>query len=94
MADRARAIPENKLQGFDRKVKKQGRKLGMTRILPAPWSLSGRMYKICTLLSTGFVDNAARSAEGAARKATAGAAFGRATARLWGDGNDVEKGPG
>ncbi len=82
--------PEKKLQVSDWTVKKSGRKLGMTRILPAGARLSRRIYKICTLLSTGFVDNGIPSAQAAPRKALAGAAFAGGTARHWESVNDVQ----
>jgi hypothetical protein len=49
------------------------------------------MYKICTLLSTGFVDSLPRAAEAAPPEALAGAGFGAADVRHWESVNDVEK---
>jgi hypothetical protein len=46
-----------KLQRIDSLNYLAGAKLGIASFLPAWTLLSDRMYKICTLLSTGFVDN-------------------------------------
>ena len=62
-------------QPIDKFEKKVGAKLGIATFLPALPRLSDRMYKICTLLSTGFVDNRATRPSAAARKALCGAGF-------------------
>jgi hypothetical protein len=52
------------------------------------FSLSGRrlsagIYKICTLLSTSFVENIAEGNHATARKALSGAVFGASAAAHW-----------
>ena len=57
-------------------------------IFRAPARLSEPIYKICTLLSTGFVDNRVPIAQAAASKPAPGAVFGGSAtlpARLAGD---------
>jgi hypothetical protein len=57
-------------------TEKGGAILGIATISPAPALLSAPIYKICTLLSTGIVENIARRRAPPGRKALSGAAFG------------------
>ena len=63
-------------------------KMARAEIFRAPARLSDRIYKICTLLSTGFVDNPIPGVQATALEPAPGAVFrGRAgfPARLAGD---------
>jgi hypothetical protein len=64
-------------------AKKTGLKLGIATFFPARIRLSDRIYKICTLLSTGFVDNPLPAAEATRLKALSGAGSGAATDPYW-----------
>ena len=57
-----------------------GVSLGIPDKSQSPAALSARMYKICTPVSTGFVDNDVRASRGVLRKALSGARFGAAGA--------------
>ena len=56
-------------------AKKTGLKLGIATFFPACVRLSDRIYKICTLLSTGFVDNLRWRPHPAPRRSLSGAGF-------------------
>jgi hypothetical protein len=56
-------------------VKKVGQIMGTATNIPAGTALSDQMYKICTLLSTGFVENHAADQAAAPRKPLSGAGF-------------------
>jgi len=55
--------------------KKTGVNLGTRRFLAASPRLSDRIYKIRTILSTGFVDNVRAAARAIDRKALPGTGF-------------------
>jgi hypothetical protein len=61
-------------QLYEIKRRNLGRKLSMTAISSARALLRTRIYKIRTLLSTGFVDNPIRRGKATGRKALPGAA--------------------
>jgi protein gp37 len=65
------------MQGIDSIAEKTGGNSGTRRFFPASPRLSDRIYKMCTILSTGFVDNAVRAPRAIGRKALPGAGFGR-----------------
>jgi hypothetical protein len=62
-------------QLFDSVRQKSGVKLGIRRFFAAWTPLSVRIYKIHTILSTGFVDNVVATTSAIARKALSGADF-------------------
>jgi hypothetical protein len=64
-------------------TKKTGLNLGIATFLPARVRLSIRIYKICTLLSTGFVDNPLPTLEATRPKALSGAGSGAAADPYW-----------
>ena len=69
-------------------VRTGDQKMASAEFFRAPARLSDRIYKICTLLSTGFVDNRVPGAQATGLEAATGAVFrGRAgfPARLAGD---------
>ena len=55
---------------------KCGANLGIATFFPAPALLSALIYKICTLLSTGIVENTVLTRTAPLRKALCGAAVG------------------
>jgi hypothetical protein len=57
------------------KTEKVGMKSGIATFFRATPSLSGRIYKICTLLSTGFVENMRRTRAATLRNPLPGAVF-------------------
>jgi hypothetical protein len=57
-------------------VKKVGQIMGTATNIPAGTALSDQMYKICTLLSTGFVENHAGHRTATPLKPLSGAGFG------------------
>ena len=64
------------VQAIDAKEVSSGESLGIASKTSTPARLSARMYKICTPVSTGFVDNAAAPSARIARKALPDAGFG------------------
>jgi hypothetical protein len=66
--------------------KKTGAKLGTRRFIAAWTLLSVRIYKIRTLLSTGFVDNVVAATSAIARKALPGAGFRHDATTYWDSG--------
>jgi hypothetical protein len=68
---------------LDQELKNFGSKLSMTTFFSAWVLLSVRIYKIRTLLSTGFVDNQPFEEEAPRRKALSGAAFGGTAGLHW-----------
>jgi hypothetical protein len=63
--------------------KNDGADLGMSEKILHRALLSGRIYKICTLLSTDIVENIILSARAVSRKALLGAPCGACVACLW-----------
>jgi hypothetical protein len=70
-------------QVHETKKVKLGAKTGITTFLPVWAPLSIRIYKIRTLLSTGFVDNALGAGNPTLRKALSGAAFRASAPAHW-----------
>jgi hypothetical protein len=63
--------------------KNDGADLGMSEKILHRAPLSGRIYKICTLLSTDIVENVILSARALSRKALLDAACGACAGCLW-----------
>jgi hypothetical protein len=60
-------------QVIEKLKQKVDAKLGIATFFPAGAPLSARIYKICTLLSTAFVENPRSAAARGPRKALTGA---------------------
>jgi hypothetical protein len=64
------------LQTIEMNIEKGGAILGIATFFPVPALLSAPIYKICTLLSTGIVENMPQQRAAPRRKALCGAASG------------------